>query len=250
MTKEQEAKAACPCCGCLTIEHRSCYQICPVCFWEDDGDWENPDDPVSLGGPNHMTLAEGRKNYAEFRACSRDMLVHCREPLPEEIPASRLEAKAEPLKMPQWVDLKPCPFCGSPARWPASTESEDWEIQCSRESCPVMFIGGDETGRELAAAWNRRAVAPTPAAPSAVRGETEPDVRMELFHKHGSGLSWSGFNLYGDRKSIDKAKNLLHNEGRSEALSQIIVQERTASTAEITRLESELADLKRRLGVE
>ena len=29
----------CPCCGYLTLgdEHRGGYEICPVCFWEDDG---------------------------------------------------------------------------------------------------------------------------------------------------------------------------------------------------------------------
>jgi hypothetical protein len=26
----------CPCCGFLTLDERSCFEISPVCFWEDD----------------------------------------------------------------------------------------------------------------------------------------------------------------------------------------------------------------------
>ncbi|MFG1660373.1 CPCC family cysteine-rich protein [Micromonospora chersina] len=28
---------ACPCCGYLTLDERGGSEICPVCFWEDDG---------------------------------------------------------------------------------------------------------------------------------------------------------------------------------------------------------------------
>lgn len=52
--------------------------------------------------------------------------------------------------------LKPCPFCGSEARWATSTEADDWEILCSNIQCPVFFFGGDHTGTELANAWNTR----------------------------------------------------------------------------------------------
>jgi hypothetical protein len=53
-------------------------------------------------------------------------------------------------------ELKPCPFCGSEARWAASSEAEDWEILCTNQECPVIFIGGDHTGVELERAWNTR----------------------------------------------------------------------------------------------
>jgi hypothetical protein len=54
-------------------------------------------------------------------------------------------------------ELQCSPFCGSSARWANTTEEEDWEIQCSNVECPVIFIGGDETGEELLRAWNTRA---------------------------------------------------------------------------------------------
>ena len=41
----------CPCCGCLTLGERGGYEICPVCFWEDDGQ-DDHDADVVRGGPN------------------------------------------------------------------------------------------------------------------------------------------------------------------------------------------------------
>jgi Cysteine-rich CPCC len=32
-----EGAYRCPCCGFITLTERSADEICPVCFWEDDG---------------------------------------------------------------------------------------------------------------------------------------------------------------------------------------------------------------------
>lgn len=40
-----------PCCGFITLTERSAYEICPVCFWEDDGQDDHDADHVR-GGPN------------------------------------------------------------------------------------------------------------------------------------------------------------------------------------------------------
>ena len=32
-----EGPSPCPCCGYLTLDERGGYEICPVCYWEDDG---------------------------------------------------------------------------------------------------------------------------------------------------------------------------------------------------------------------
>lgn len=56
----------CPCCNYETLVQRGEYDICPVCFWEDDGN----NDPNQYSGPNHMTLSEGRSNYGRYGACS------------------------------------------------------------------------------------------------------------------------------------------------------------------------------------
>lgn len=54
---------SCPCCGARTIGNRSEYEICTVCWWEDDGqDNENAD--IIMGGPNYgISLTQGRINF-------------------------------------------------------------------------------------------------------------------------------------------------------------------------------------------
>lgn len=55
---EDILKNSCPVCGYLTLDERNTFDICGICFWEDDGidDFEENED----SGPNHMTLKEGR----------------------------------------------------------------------------------------------------------------------------------------------------------------------------------------------
>jgi hypothetical protein len=49
----------CPCYDCLTLDERGGYEICPVCFWEDDGQ-DDHDADVVRGGPNAaLSLTEG-----------------------------------------------------------------------------------------------------------------------------------------------------------------------------------------------
>ncbi len=74
----------CPCCGFRTLDTRGGFDICPVCFWEDDGQ-DDHDADVVRGGPNgRMSLAAARENYADFGACERSALEHVREPTSEE----------------------------------------------------------------------------------------------------------------------------------------------------------------------
>lgn len=62
----------CPCCDYFTLAERGGYDICPICFWEDDGgDLDNLDEH---SGPNHITLREGRRNFEKFGACDSTMV--------------------------------------------------------------------------------------------------------------------------------------------------------------------------------
>jgi hypothetical protein len=62
---EDVLKNSCPVCGYLTLNERSGYDICSICFWEDDGidDFEENE----KSGPNHMTLKEGREIFQEAK---------------------------------------------------------------------------------------------------------------------------------------------------------------------------------------
>jgi len=69
----------CPCCDYVTLPERSNYLICPVCFWEDDGqDLDALDDE---SGPNHgLTLRQARANFIVFGACEASAIKHVLSP--------------------------------------------------------------------------------------------------------------------------------------------------------------------------
>ena len=75
----------CPCCGYLTIgeEPPGTFEICPVCFWEDDN--VQFEDPIYAGGANSVSLNQARENFRLFGAVSKEFVGQVRKPLPEEI---------------------------------------------------------------------------------------------------------------------------------------------------------------------
>lgn len=80
-------KVACPCCGHLTLEERGAFDICSVCFWEDDGQ-DDVDAHISRGGPNRGSLWQARTNFLLFGACEEVALKHVRSAREDE-PAVR-----------------------------------------------------------------------------------------------------------------------------------------------------------------
>ena len=65
---------ACPCCNYLTLPVLGMYEICEVCFWEDDG----IQDPDGYSMPNHLFLVQGHDNFLKLGACDERAvsLVH------------------------------------------------------------------------------------------------------------------------------------------------------------------------------
>lgn len=106
-------KVDCLCCGCLTLDERGGYDICPVCFWEDDAFLvfsDNDFDVLGTGeetyetvgdefldlpsGANHgLTLRQGRENYRKFGACEENMREHVRKPRKRELPENQKRRK-------------------------------------------------------------------------------------------------------------------------------------------------------------
>jgi hypothetical protein len=78
----------CPCCGYLTLDEpaNGSYEICPVCFWEDDP-IQNVD-PTFSGGANIPSLEEARRNFLAFGAVEERLKQFVRAPEPSEMPAS------------------------------------------------------------------------------------------------------------------------------------------------------------------
>jgi hypothetical protein len=78
----------CPCCRFVTLPERGGYDICPVCFWEDDGQNDHDADVVR-GGPNYsLSLTQARKNFASIGAAEARVVEFVRSPNPDELPPS------------------------------------------------------------------------------------------------------------------------------------------------------------------
>lgn len=77
----------CLCCRFKTLTEQppGTFEICPVCFWEDDA--AQAANPSLAGGANKMSLSEARANFLSFGASSKDALRSVRKPLPEEASA-------------------------------------------------------------------------------------------------------------------------------------------------------------------
>ncbi len=76
----------CPCCGHWTLGEppTGTYDICSVCFWEDD--------PVQFhdldfeGGANDQSLNQARRNFREYGASDERARSFIRPPLTDELP--------------------------------------------------------------------------------------------------------------------------------------------------------------------
>lgn len=69
----------CPCCGYVTLYHASAWEICPICFWEDE---DVRGDPDFVTGANRLSLRAAQQNFAKFGACDERALQFVRRPLP------------------------------------------------------------------------------------------------------------------------------------------------------------------------
>ena len=76
----------CRCCGYYTLDEEpvGSYEICPVCFWEDDPVQDR--DPEFAGGANEPSLNEARRNFRELGACEARLLPYVRPPRQDELP--------------------------------------------------------------------------------------------------------------------------------------------------------------------
>lgn len=75
----------CPCCHYKTLTEAASYEICPVCYWEDDGQGDGDVAEVK-GGPNRdLSLQTARQNYFDFKACDTKYRSLVRAPKPEEL---------------------------------------------------------------------------------------------------------------------------------------------------------------------
>lgn len=59
------SRSTCPCCGYPTLQRRIEYEICQICWWEDDG--QDDADAEEKGGANdEISLNQARSNFSEY----------------------------------------------------------------------------------------------------------------------------------------------------------------------------------------
>lgn len=84
-------KYACPCCGYLTLDARppGTWDICAVCWWEDD--LVQYSDADFRGGANDVSLNEARAVFKRVGASDERFLSKVRGPFPSEYPIGGTE---------------------------------------------------------------------------------------------------------------------------------------------------------------
>jgi len=74
----------CLCCGYLTmVEPPGSFDICPICFWEDD--YVQAKNPYYRGGANSESLIEAQVNFQTFGASNKGLVPHVRKPTPADV---------------------------------------------------------------------------------------------------------------------------------------------------------------------
>lgn len=124
----------CACCGHLVFDERvGSYEICPVCFWEDDliqTRWPN-----YTGGANKLSLIECQRNYQTFGACEARVLQHVR-PATEDEPVDA-----------GWYPLGPLaldclePIGDHPEPWPEDRTKLYWWRPAFWRTQPPRWTG-------------------------------------------------------------------------------------------------------------
>ncbi|MGA3011623.1 MAG: CPCC family cysteine-rich protein [Terracidiphilus sp.] len=74
-----ETRFRCPCCGYKTLEAPEALALCPVCWWEDDGQEDKDASDVRLTVNGALSLAEARAHFAQCGAAHPRFLPYVRK---------------------------------------------------------------------------------------------------------------------------------------------------------------------------
>ena len=75
----------CPCCGYKTLDAPAALGLCPVCWWEDDGQEDDDAGEIHLTVNGQLSLREAREYFAECGAAHPRFLPYVRQPMPAEM---------------------------------------------------------------------------------------------------------------------------------------------------------------------
>ena len=75
----------CPCCGYRTLHTPESMELCPVCWWEDDGQEDGDAGEHRLTVNGALSLSEARIHFAECGAAHPRFLPYVRKPEAAEL---------------------------------------------------------------------------------------------------------------------------------------------------------------------
>jgi hypothetical protein len=75
-----EVRFRCPCCGYRTLNTPDSLALCPVCWWEDDGQEDRDAAEVRLTVNGQLSLEEARAHYVQYGAAHPRFLKYVRKP--------------------------------------------------------------------------------------------------------------------------------------------------------------------------
>ena len=105
----------CPCCFMPTLEERAAYDICSICFWEDDGQ-DSDDAEIVRSGPNaDYSLKEARENFKVNHTMYRES---------DQI-AFRREMEEMPMKKKMYQGFAMAIESGVDADWISALKNEN-----------------------------------------------------------------------------------------------------------------------------
>lgn len=58
----------CPCCGYRTLTTTAAMALCPVCWWEDDGQRDADADAIHMTVNGDLSLTEARAHFRKYGA--------------------------------------------------------------------------------------------------------------------------------------------------------------------------------------
>jgi hypothetical protein len=97
-----------------TLGERGGFEICEICFWEDDGQ-DSDDADIIRGGPNHnYSLTEARDNFQKYLTMYR----------PSDKRAFNMEQKKKPKKEKLYNAFKEAIQSNSKELWNSALELE------------------------------------------------------------------------------------------------------------------------------